>query len=49
MAAEIPGAKLYPVDTDHYACVARPDLFVPTLFSACRAVALRGATVRAVS
>ena len=42
MADAIPGAEVHRVDADHYACVARPDLFVPTLFRACRSVALRG-------
>ncbi len=49
MADAIPGAEVHRVDADHYACVARPHLFVPALFSACRSVALRGASVRAVS
>ncbi len=47
MAARVPGASVHPVNADHYACVARPDLFVPALFAACRSVALRGAPVRA--
>lgn len=47
MAAQISGASVHPVDADHYACVARPDIFVPTLFAACRSVALRGAPVHA--
>ena len=49
MADAIPGAEVHRVDADHYACVARPHLFVPALFEACRSVALRGAPVRAVS
>ena len=49
MAEQVPGASVHRVDADHYACVARPDLFVPTLFAACRSVALRGAPVRSVS
>ncbi len=49
MAALVAGASVHPVDADHYACVARPDLFVPTLFAACRSVALRGAPVHAVA
>ena len=49
MADAIPGAEVHRVDADHYACVARPDLFVPTLFRACRSVALRGTPVRGVS
>jgi len=48
MADAIPGAEVHRVDADHYACVARPDLFVPTLFTACRTVALRGSPVQAV-
>jgi pimeloyl-ACP methyl ester carboxylesterase len=48
MAAQIPGASVHPVDADHYACVARPHLFVPALFVACRSVALRGSPVHAV-
>ncbi len=47
LAAQVPGASVHPVDADHYACAARPDLFVPTLFAACRSVSLRGAPVRA--
>ena len=43
MAAQIPGASIHEVDADHYACVAKPALFVPTLYEACRSVALRGA------
>ena len=49
MASMVPGASVHRVDADHYACVARPDLFVPTLFDACRSVALRGAPVRSAS
>ncbi len=49
LADRIPGAARHSVDADHYACAARPDLFVPTLFDACRSVALRCASVRAVS
>ncbi len=49
MASMIPGASIHRVGADHYACVARPDLFVPTLFETCRSVALRGAAVRSVS
>lgn len=48
MASRIPGASVHEVDADHYACVAKPALFVPTLFDACRSVALRGAPVRSV-
>jgi len=48
MAGAIPGAEVHRVDADHYACVARPDLFVPTLFTACRTIALRGSPVQAV-
>ncbi len=49
LAERIPGASVHRVDADHYACVARPALFVPTLFDACRSVALRGVAVRSVS
>ena len=49
MADAIPGAEVHPVDADHYVCVAKPHLFVPALFEACRSVALRSASVRAVS
>lgn len=49
MAVQVPGAEVVRVDADHYACAARPDLFVPALFDACRSVALRGASVRVVS
>ena len=49
MAAQVPGVSVHRVDADHYACVARPDLFAPTLFAACRSVALRGTAVRSVS
>jgi len=40
LAAAIPGATKIEVEADHYACVARPDLFVPALFHACRGVAM---------
>jgi 3-oxoadipate enol-lactonase len=40
LAEAIPGATTWTVAADHYACVARSDLFVPTLFEACRAVTL---------
>lgn len=49
MADAIPGAEVHRIDADHYACVARPRLFVPALFEACRSVALRGASVSVVS
>lgn len=49
MADAIPGAEVHRVDADHYACVARPHLFVPALFEACRSVALRGEPVRSAS
>lgn len=40
LAAAIPGATTMEIDADHYACVARPDLFVPALFRACQRVAM---------
>lgn len=43
LAEAIPGSTTHRVNADHYACVARPDLFVPTLFEACRSVAVRRA------
>ena len=49
MAEAIPGAEVHRVDADHYACVAKPHLFVPALIAACRSVALRGVPVRAVA
>ena len=49
MAAAIPGAAVHRVDADHYACVAKPAVFAPALFEACRSVALRGAPVRSAS
>ncbi len=49
MADAIPGAEVHRIDADHYACVASPRVFVPVLFKACRSVALRSASVRAVS
>ncbi len=38
LAASIPTARLYEIDADHLACSTRTDLFVPTLFEACRRV-----------
>ncbi len=43
LAASIPGASVFEVDGDHGACVARADVFVPTLVRACHDVAMRGA------
>jgi pimeloyl-ACP methyl ester carboxylesterase len=43
LAASIPGAEVYEVAGDHAACVARADLFVPTLLEACWSVARRSA------
>ncbi len=40
LAASIPGAEVFEVDGDHYACAAPGD-FVPTLVRACRSVAQR--------
>jgi len=37
LAASIPGARVFEVAGDHYACVAEPE-FPPTLVRACRAV-----------
>ncbi|MGH9179851.1 MAG: alpha/beta fold hydrolase [Acidimicrobiales bacterium] len=41
LARTIPGATIHPVDADHGACIAQPQLFVPTLVQACRSVADR--------
>lgn len=41
LAASIPDARVYEVDGDHGACVARADVFVPTLIEACQEVAVR--------
>lgn len=41
LAASIPGARLYEVEADHDACVARADRFVPSLVAACLDVAGR--------
>jgi pimeloyl-ACP methyl ester carboxylesterase len=41
LARSIPGAEVFEVDGDHSACVARRDLFVPTLVEACRSVEQR--------
>lgn len=40
LAGSIPGAEVYDVDGDHYACVASPT-FPPTLLRACRDVQAR--------
>lgn len=39
MAEAIPGAQVHRIGANHYACVARPDLFVPALVESCAAVA----------
>ncbi|MGH9077982.1 MAG: alpha/beta fold hydrolase [Acidimicrobiales bacterium] len=39
MAEAIAGARVFPIDADHGACVERADLFVPALLDACAAVA----------
>jgi 3-oxoadipate enol-lactonase len=41
LAESIPGSKVFTVASDHDGCVARPDLFVPTLVSATTWVAER--------
>lgn len=41
LAEAIPGATVHPVRGDHRVCVARPDLFVPALLEAARAVTSR--------
>jgi pimeloyl-ACP methyl ester carboxylesterase len=38
LAESIPHATVHPVRGDHSVCVTRPDLFVPALLEACRAV-----------
>ncbi len=43
LAAGIPGATVHPVAEGHFACARRPDLFVPALLDACRAVAFPAA------
>lgn len=42
LAESIPGARAFPVDGDHDACVARASVFVPTLVAATTWVAERG-------
>ena len=42
LAAEIPGATLWPVEGDHAACISDAAAFVPVLTSACRWVTGRG-------
>lgn len=46
LAESIPCAEVFEVDGDHGACVARADLFVPALLTACRNVASRMARER---
>ena len=41
LAADIPGASVWPVEGDHSVCVSDPAAFVPTLVDACRWVAAR--------
>ena len=41
LARAISGASVHPVSGDHGVCVARPELFVPTLVDACELVARR--------
>lgn len=41
LAASIDGASVYEVEGDHSACIARADVFVPTLLRACHDVAVR--------
>jgi 3-oxoadipate enol-lactonase len=41
LAASIPNAAVFEVEGDHGACVARADLFVPALVSACQSVERR--------
>jgi pimeloyl-ACP methyl ester carboxylesterase len=43
LAAAIPTATVHPIDADHGACAAAPNLFVPALVSACESVADRTA------
>jgi 3-oxoadipate enol-lactonase len=42
LAESIPGSRVFAVDGDHDACVARADLFVPTFVAACTWVAEEG-------
>jgi hypothetical protein len=41
LAAEIPGASVWPVAGDHAACVTDAATFVPVLLDACRWVVAR--------
>jgi pimeloyl-ACP methyl ester carboxylesterase len=41
LAASIHGASVYEVEGDHSACIARAEVFVPTLIRACHDVAVR--------
>jgi pimeloyl-ACP methyl ester carboxylesterase len=41
LAESIAGARVYPVDGDHAACVTAPRLFVPALVAACEDVSTR--------
>jgi pimeloyl-ACP methyl ester carboxylesterase len=43
LAAALRDATVHPVEADHGACVAAPQLFVPALVAACRSVAARAA------
>jgi hypothetical protein len=38
LAASIDGASVYEIEGDHSACIARADIFVPTLVRACHDV-----------
>jgi 3-oxoadipate enol-lactonase len=44
LAAAIPGATVYDVESDHAACVLGADRFVPALVDACSSVAARAGT-----
>jgi hypothetical protein len=46
MAASLPGARVFEVDGDHFACVLNPGAFVPALVDACNDVAGRAALQR---
>jgi len=41
LAKAMRGCTLHRVEADHYACVARADLFVPKFYDACQSVAIR--------
>ena len=41
LAEAMRGSTVHRVEADHYACMARADLFVPRFFEACRSVAMR--------